>query len=56
MATVSFDRALIMDSDQVTRNFIEAMDAADVRGTLEFSDRSEELRRGDVLIGRGIRL
>ncbi len=56
MATVSFDRALIIDSDQAAENFIRAMDAADARGTLEFTDLTEELRHGDELIRRGIRL
>lgn len=56
MATVSFDRALIIDSDQAAENFIRAMDAADARGRLEFNDLTEELRRGDELIKRGIRL
>ncbi|MBQ8178914.1 MAG: hypothetical protein IJ026_00500 [Candidatus Methanomethylophilaceae archaeon] len=56
MATVSFDRALIIDSDQAAENFIRAMDAADARGTLGFTDLTEELRRGDELIRRGIRL
>ena len=56
MATISFDRALIIDSDQAAENFIKAMDAADARGTLECSDRTEELRRGEDLIKRGIRL
>lgn len=56
MATISFDRVLIIDSDQAAKNFIRAMDAADARGTLKFSDRTEELHRGDDLIRRGIRL
>ncbi len=56
MATISFDMELVIDSDEAAENFIRAIDAADARGPLEFSDISDELRRGDDVIKRGIRL
>ncbi len=56
MATVSFDRALVIDSDEAAEDFVRALDAADARGRPEFSDVSDDLRRGDEVIKRGIRL
>lgn len=47
MATISFYRHLVIDSDEAAANMLKAIDEADARGPVEYYDPTEDLRRGE---------
>ncbi len=54
MATESFDMALEIKTEEGAANFLRAIEEADARGPLVTEDHSEEFRRGEELLKRGL--
>ena len=54
MATESFDMALEIRTEEGAANFLRAIEEADARGPLVTEDHSEEFRRGEALLRRGL--
>ena len=54
MATESFDMALEIITEEGATNFIRAIEEADARGPLVTGNHSEEFRRGEELLRRGL--
>ncbi len=54
MATESFDMALEIRTEEGAANFLRAIEEADARGPRVTEDRSEESRRGEAPLRRGL--
>ena len=54
MATESFDMALEIITEDGAANFLRAVEEADARGPLVTGNHSEEFRRGEELLRRGL--
>ncbi len=54
MTTESFDMALEIRTEEGAANFMRAIAEADARGPLEIRDFSEEERRGEELLRKGL--
>ena len=54
MATESFDMALEIRTEEGAANFLRAAEEADARGPLVTGDHSEEFRRGEELLRKGL--
>ena len=54
MAIESFNMALEIKTEEGARNFLKAIEEADARGPLKIRDFSEEERRGEELLKKGL--
>ncbi|NLL94542.1 MAG: hypothetical protein GX224_02125 [Thermoplasmatales archaeon] len=50
MATVSFERELVIDTDEAARDFLEAMDLAEKRGPLNLPDLTKSFELGEKML------
>ena len=53
MATVSFDRNLVITSDEEAQRMLDAIEEADMRGPESMKDFSAELEAGEEFVKRG---
>lgn len=56
MATISFDKNLVITSDDEVQRMLDAIDEADARGPEPLKDFSAELKAGEEFVKRGCRL
>ncbi|MDR3282412.1 MAG: hypothetical protein LBS92_02235 [Candidatus Methanoplasma sp.] len=53
MATVSFERSLVISDDEEARRMLDAIAEADARGPEEYRDFSEQFAAGEEFLKRG---
>jgi len=53
MATVSFFRNLVINTEEEAQRMLDAIEEAEKRGPLEIHDFSEEFKLGEEIIERG---
>jgi hypothetical protein len=55
MATISFERNLVIKNEEEARRLMNAIEAADARGPLDIRDFTAELKAGEEFIKKGPR-
>lgn len=53
MATVSFDRNLVIRTEEEAQRMLDAIKEADKRGPVEFPDFNKEFELGEQILKRG---
>jgi hypothetical protein len=53
MATVSFERNLVISDEEEAQRMLDAIAEADERGPIRYSDFSEQLAIGEEFLRRG---
>jgi len=53
MATISFQRNLVISTEEEAQRMLDAMDEAERRGPLTYPDFTEGFKRGEEFVERG---
>jgi len=54
VATISFEKNLVIETEEEAQRMIDAIEAADARGPLKLQDFSVEFAAGKEIIKKGI--